>query len=553
VSDDRAPIPKESWPAGWQPFSGVPKSPEERAEWARLLREKEASRSAPPPDKPDIRTNTQKPSNDAGSDVRKATRTTPGQTPVVALETDILGVFLTDLRRTGVAGEERLAQLEYLALTSRVLPWGRAGERPISIFAKGTTSTGKSFTTTSVLRFFPPAAYIDLGSMSRRFLFYDAETYSHRFLIVPEWASISEDDELVALLRTLLSEGRIIHGTVDRGEKGEGRQTARRIEKAGPTGLLITTTEAAVDAEMETRCLSLTTDDTPEQTRRVFAATAAQEFAGETVDLERWHDLQLWIGEEGETRVLVPFVEALAALMPSSATRLRRDFVSLLCLVRAHAILYQAQRERDALGRIVATVEGDYAPVRELVGDVIAEGVEASVTPAMRATVEAAQALLDEGKAHVSPKALTDHLGVGRSATYDRIRRALLKGYLVNEAGKDERGMKLVLGSPLPGADEFLPSPAEVVRHMSGTPIRTSKPHEQVGSERLSGSPGLPPHPPDERLPESEGKSLPPGLGDDMFPVLLADAARDGHITANEFEKRYALHKLVLGEEKTAA
>jgi integrase len=75
---------------------------------------------------------------------------------------------------------------------------------------------------------------------------------------------------------------------------------------------------------METRCLSLTTDDTPEQTRRVFAATAAQEFAGETVDLERWHDLQLWIGEEGETRVLVPFVEALAELMPSSATRLRR-------------------------------------------------------------------------------------------------------------------------------------------------------------------------------------------------------------------------------------
>ena len=50
-----------------------------------------------------------------------------------------------------------------------------------------------------------------------------------------------------------------------------------------------------------------------------------------------------------------------------------------LCLVRAHAILYQAQRERDRQGRIVATVEGDYEPVRDLVAALIAEGVEASV------------------------------------------------------------------------------------------------------------------------------------------------------------------------------
>lgn len=104
----------------------------------------------------------------------------------------------------------RGAQLEYLALTSRVLPWGRPTERPVSVIAKGTTSTGKSHTTQTVLKFMPASAFVDLGSMSRRFLFYDDEPYEHRFLIVPEWASIAEDDELVALLRILLSEGRII-------------------------------------------------------------------------------------------------------------------------------------------------------------------------------------------------------------------------------------------------------------------------------------------------------------------------------------------------------
>jgi len=543
VSDDRAPIPRDSWPEDFHPFGDTPKSPQEQAEWARLWEEKQAARSAPPPDKPDTRTNTKKPSNDAGSDVRQSTRTTPGQTPPLAIEKDILGAFLIDLRRVGVAGEERLAQLEYLALTSRVLPWGKAGERPISLLAKGTTSTGKSFTTSSVLRFFPAEAYVNQGSMSRRFLFYDNEVYAHRFLVIPEWASVKDDDEIVAMLRVLLSEGRIVHGTVDRGAKGEAKPQGNRITKEGPTGLLVTTTDAAVDAEMETRCLSLMTDDTPEQTRRVFAATAAQEFVGGDVDFGRWHELQLWIGEHGETRVLVPFVESLAQLMPATATRLRRDFVSLLCLIRAHAILYQAQRERDAQGRIVATIEGDYGPVRELVGDVIAEGVEASVTCAMRATVEAVQALLDEGKPHATPKAVTDRLGVGRSATYDRIKRALLKGYLLNEAGKDERGMKLAIGSPLPGADEFLPSPAEVVRVMSGTPNRTNKPHVYGDSERLSGSPGRPANTPDR----------PARLGEEMFPVLLANAVRDGHITEVEAEERYALHKLVVGEKGIAA
>jgi hypothetical protein len=486
-----AAIPRAAWRGNLDPFRDTT-TPAERAEAARLydaerarVHRLRARGSAPKPDDPDTRTSGQKPRDDAASVVRQVVRTGPGQTPTLALEDDILRTFLIELRRTGVAGEEGLAQLEYLALTSRVLPWGRAGERPISLLAKGTTSTGKSFTTSSVLRFFPPEAWIDLGSMSRRYLFYTDEDFRHRFIVVPEWASISKDEEIVAMLRVLLSEGRLVHGTVE----GEGRRTARRIEKEGPTGLIITTTEAAVDPELETRCLSLMTDDSPEQTRRVFAATAAQEFSDDEVDFERWRDLQLWIGE---SRVLVPFVRALADLMPASATRLRRDFVSLLCLVRAHAILYQAQRERDDDGRIVATIEDDYKPVRELVGDLIAEAVEASVTDATRTTVEAVQAILNEGNAHASPKAVTDRLGIGRSAAYDRIRRALLKGYLVNEAVKNERSMKLVVGSPLPGTEAFLPSPADVVRVMSGRAPGQAERHELRESEVLSGGPARP-------------------------------------------------------------
>jgi hypothetical protein len=512
MSDDRAPIPR--WPAGFDPFGDAPKSPQERAESARRD-ENRASCSAPPPDKPDTRTNANKRASANEKVVRQATRTTPGQTPPLAIEKDILALFLEDFRRAGVVGEERLGQLIYLALTSRMLPWDPAAAvRPVSLLPKGTTSTGKSHATGTTLRFFPEQTYFSLGSFSRRYLFYEEEEFSHRIIYVPEWASIKEDDEIVAMLRILLSEGRIVHGTVDRGDKGKGRQTARRIEKEGPTGLIVTTTEAAVDTEMETRLFAVVTDDTPEQTRRVFHKIAGSQKGAGTLDLGRWHELQDWISSHGETPVYVPFADALAELIPANATRLRRDFGSLLNLVRAHAILHRANRQQDEDGYLLATVQSDYAPVRLLVGDVISESVEASVTPAMRETVEAVQELLDAGREHVSAKALVDHLGVGRSAAYDRIRRALFAGYLANEAGKNERGYKLTIGSPLPGDEAFLPSPADVVRVMSGKAPGQTNPDSMWAPEALSGSPGRPADPPDKRVPR---------LGEDGFAALSLD------------------------------
>jgi hypothetical protein len=201
------------------------------------------------PDDPDSRTNSRNGRSHAGSGRPGDGRTASGQPPVLASESRILDVFSADLRRRGVAGEERLGRLIYLALTSRLLPWGRATNRPVSLLIRGTTSTGKSWTLTAVVEFFPADAVVDLGSMSRRFLFYDEESYSHRVLLIPEAAQVIDDDDLLALLRTLLSEGRVVHGTV----VGEGKPTAQKIVKEGPTALVTSTTRAYLDDELETR------------------------------------------------------------------------------------------------------------------------------------------------------------------------------------------------------------------------------------------------------------------------------------------------------------
>jgi hypothetical protein len=440
------------------------------------------------PDEPDNRTSAVKRASLSQNDVRTAQVDAIRTVPALALDQDILGRFRADLHRLGVAGEEKLGTLTYLAVTSRVLPWGKPTERPVSQIAKGTTSTGKSHTAKSVLRFFPENAYINLGSMSRRFLFYSDESFEHRFLYVPEWASVKDDDELVALLRVLLSEGRIVHGTVDID------RTARVIQKDGPTGLLMTTTDAAVDLELETRCLTIITDDSTEQTRRVYGVLAdLEENVTDLLDFNAWHELQEWIAIR-DNRVLVPYVRALAELMPVSAPRLRRDFGSVLSLIRAHALLYQAQRETDSSGRIVATVEGDYEAVRELVSDLIAEGVEASVSPTIRETVAAVQELLgDDASSHVGVARIADRLAVGRSATYDRVRRAVLAGFLINVANEHERGLRIALGAELPASGEdFLPSPEEVVRFMSGAAPGLASGITMPDPRESSGRPGRP-------------------------------------------------------------
>lgn len=94
--------------------------------------------------------------------------------------------------------------------------------------------------------------------------------------------------------------------------------------------------------------------------------------------------------------------------MPPVAVRLRRDLGSLLALIRSHAILHQQTRDRDDVGRLIATVD-DYKVVRDLAADVIAEGVGATVSPTVRETVEAVAALA--GQSGVMLRPVADRLG----------------------------------------------------------------------------------------------------------------------------------------------
>lgn len=391
-----------------------------------------------------------------------ATLQRPSRPPALASSPDLLRGVATALQHR-LAGEVRLAKLAYLAATSRLLDG-----RPVSLAVKGPSAAGKSHLLEVVLSLFPAEAYYAVTAMSEHSLVYDDEPLSHRMLVLYEADMLSgggNDRDPTShfadyLLRSLLSEGRIRYPTVEKDESGHLH--TRMIEREGPTGLLTTTTAASLHPENETRLISITVDDSKQQTKAVMRREAASVNGeqGMVANVEPWHALQAWLQGMAPQQVVVHFADQLAELIPPLAVRLRRDFPMLLCLVRTHALLRQQFRRRDERGRIVATLD-DYAVVRELVADLMAEGVAATVSASLVATVKAVEELLGT-RASVTVAQLAEKLDLDKSATSRRVRVCIQKGFLKNQEDRRGRPSQLVLGDPLPADVTLLPTVDEV-------------------------------------------------------------------------------------------
>ncbi|MDE3103329.1 MAG: hypothetical protein KGJ98_13965 [Chloroflexota bacterium] len=298
--------------------------------------------------------------------------------------------------------------------------------------------------------------------MSEKALAYSQVSLRHRILVLFEAAGLRSEFASY-LVRSLLSEGRVRYETVERTSKG---LQPRLIEREGPTGLLTTTTAVHLHPENETRMLSVTVADTPAQTAAVMRALAA---GPQTIELAPFHELQRHLASS-ELNVVVPYARTLAGLIPPVAVRLRRDFRTLLALIETHALLHQATRSRapDDVA-VIASLE-DYAVVRELVADLMAEGVSASVSATMRETIDAVAALAPFAENGCSVAALSHRLVLDESAAYRRARAAIDRGYLRNLEDRPRRQARLVLGEPLPEEVVVLPAVERLQDCIAGDP-----------------------------------------------------------------------------------
>ena len=344
---------------------------------------------------------------------------------------DVLDAFEATLLRIGFAGPTRLPKLLFLVAISRLCP------KPVSFLVKGPSSVGKSFAVERVLDFLPAEAFYEITAMSDKALIYSDEPLRHRILALFESGGLSEVTELI--VRSLLSNGRISYDTVIDMEPVH-------IEREGPTSLITTTTQLGINPENETRMLSDTIVETPEQITGAMMVTAENEDR-EPVPLDDWHALQRYLALSPE--VTIPFTRELARAIPPVSVRLQRDFGALLTLVRAHALLHQQHRGHDDKGQIVATVE-DYGAVRELVHVIVAEAAEQKVPPSVRGTADALVAMGSAAEVDgdgVTTSQVASKLQIGRTSASRRLRHAADLGFVVEHSGgKSSRSKRWILG-----------------------------------------------------------------------------------------------------------
>lgn len=468
-------------------------------------------------------------SEQAADDTQSARDEAWAKCEFLATRPRILNHFSEAARRAGIAGERKAVKLLYLIINSRFLP------RPVSATVKGPSSAGKSFTSESVLKFFPPSAYYSLSAMSERALAYSNEPLDHRYLVIFEAAGL-RGEFANYLVRSLLSEGRLRYETVEKTPQG---MRPRLIEREGPTGLLLTTTAVKLHGENETRMFEVPVTDSQDQTRKILRAIASED---EMVnpDYDAWHSLQTWL-DGAEHRVTIPFALTLAEIIPPVATRLRRDFKSILNLIRSSAILHQETRKRDDRGRIIATY-GDYRIVKNLVGDILGECLDQTVSKPTRETVEAVEKLAgnDESKA-TSYAAIGKALNLDKSAAMRRAKVAIEKGFLRNLEDRPKRPAKIVAGDPVPSDIQMLPTVAELKKAEdlgSGCTVASDcfddVNHQVV--DTLEFNPGG-----CTVARESEGNNPPPPLGDDSVslwetrnPAKNQDSAQSANPDSND-------------------
>jgi hypothetical protein len=370
--------------------------------------------------------------------------------PALAHEHDILARLLQTVEACGLIGEQDNAQFVYLALSSRLQ------DKPVSLIIKGHTSTGKSYSVETVVRFFPKEAAYEYTVLSDKALVYTDKEFVHKCIVLYEASALdAPDSQLAYIIRSLLSEGCIkSEATVS----GGGRFGTQAVVKEGPTNLILTTTKTYIHPENETRAFSLTSDDSREQTRGIVRSIFGEERL--EPDLSEWITLQEWL-EGAEHRVVIPYASALGKLIEPMGARIRRDAKALRTLIETHAILHQLTRDLDEQGRIVATL-ADYEAIRRLVAPVIAEGVGAQVREEVRKAVEAVEAIQDRKKVSASTTEVAQELDVHKSTASRHLHWAADDGYLVNMDPGAGTPDKWVPGDPLPPVKEILPTVAEL-------------------------------------------------------------------------------------------
>ncbi|MGE5446104.1 MAG: winged helix-turn-helix domain-containing protein [Ignavibacteriales bacterium] len=380
--------------------------------------------------------------------------------------------------RRGYVGEETNKRTLYLSFNSR------RTQKSISTVVKGPSASGKSALVNSILPLFPKEDVLSYSFLTPKALVHFRGDLSHKILFIQEHSGNQAADYSI---RTTISEGEI---SIAIPIKDEATGNFTTIEKRIPAvGLVFveTTTRERVHVENQTRLFDLYMDESKEQTERVLNAESEREDEldpGLEVEAKIWRVAQTLIENH---KVYIPYRKKLVEVFPKDKIRVRRDFPRFLSLIKAHALLYQFQREKDAKERLIATKED------------------------LEAIIPIAEVVLVQSHKEISPKlekvlkAIEEALGVNQEFSFgeleekcetkDRTLRRHLKELerldLISHNGKTGKESRYMLLSPLSSMSSMSNFSSKILKVLESFEDNTESPQMSSMSPKEGSETGI--------------------------------------------------------------
>lgn len=288
---------------------------------------------------------------------------------------DLLETILADFNKCGVVGEDTNKLVGYLAATSRKF------DKPLGIIVQSTSAAGKTTLMESILAFIPEEERVKYSAMTGQALFYLGETdIAHKILAIAEEEGA---ERATYALKLLQSEGELTIASTGK-DAATGRLVTEEYHVQGPAMIFFTTTNIDIDEELANRCLTLTVDESREQTKRIHQLQRE----AETIEgvFAREEAAAILATHRNAQRLLKslpvhnPFAPQLTFL--DDRTRTRRDQVKYLTLIRTIALLHQYQRPVRTSTRGGRTIEHlevtreDIAAANRLAGEVLGRSLD---------------------------------------------------------------------------------------------------------------------------------------------------------------------------------
>ncbi len=250
---------------------------------------------------------------------------------------DLVSRLVADMERCGVVGEATNLLAGYLAAVSRKL------DAPLAVLIQSSSAAGKSALMEVVLNLMPDEERIQYSAMTGQSLFYLGETdLQHKILAIAEEEGVRQ---AAYALKLLQSDGELTIASTGKDET-TGNLVTKQYCVKGPVMLMLTTTAIDVDEELLNRCLVLTVNESREQTQAIHARQRQkQTLEGLVMDADRQAIMALHQNAQRllkPVHVVNPYANRLTFL--DDKTRMRRDHMKYLTLIRAIALLHQHQR-----------------------------------------------------------------------------------------------------------------------------------------------------------------------------------------------------------------